>query len=229
MQEVLNNQLIAGLTADLSRAQARLKELTSRLGDNHPQVVEAKASIAELRGRIDAETRRVTAGVGVTNSIYKQREAQMRAELDAQRAKVLRMKQVRDESSVLLRDVENAQRAYDAVLGRLTQAGLESQTTQSNIYVLTQAQAPDEPSSPKIFLNTLLSFVIGTMLAIGAVLMLELFDRRVRALDDISAAVGLPVLGVMPLPAGRRSLSGRTVPLMQQRLLGALPMPRKGP
>jgi chain length determinant protein EpsF len=228
MQEVLNNQLIASLTGDLSRAQARLKELSSRLGDNHPQVVEAKASIAELRGRIDAETKRVTAGVGVTNSIYRQREAQMRAELEAQRAKVMRMKQVRDESSVLVRDAENAQRAYEAVLARLNQTSLESQTTQSNVYVLTQAQAPLEPSSPKVVLNTLLSLIIGGLLAVGATLVLELIDRRVRAVDDVTVAVGLPILGVMPLPAGRRTLGGGRIPLMQQRLLAALPSPHKG-
>jgi hypothetical protein len=50
----------------------------------------------------------------------------------------------------------------------------------------------------------------------------------VRALEDVSTALGLPVLGVMPLPAGRRALGGRRIPLMQQRLLGALPSPRKG-
>src|SRR5437867_5422725 len=211
MQEVLNNQLVSGLTADLSRAEARLKELSSRLGDNHPQVVEAKASIAELRGRINAETKRVTASVGVTNSIYRQRETQIRAELEAQRAKVLRMKQVRDESAVLLRDVENAQRSYDAVLARLTQTSLESQTTQSNIYVLTQAQPPMAASSPKVVVNTLLSIVIGCMLAVGATLVLELLDRAVPALEDVTAAVGLPVLGVMPLPAPRRALGGRRI------------------
>lgn len=227
MQEVLNNSLIASLTADLSRAQARLKELSSRLGDNHPQVIEAKASIGELRGRIDAETRRVTASVGVTNNIYRQREAQIRGELEAQRAKVLRMKQVRDESSVLLRDVENAQRAYDAVQARLTQTSLESQSTQSNVYVLTQAQAPLDPSSPKVLLNTLLSVAIGSVLAIGAVLVLELLDRRVRAVEDLSLAVGLPVLGVMPLSASRRMFhDGTRIPLMQQRLLTATPSPK---
>jgi succinoglycan biosynthesis transport protein ExoP len=228
MQEVLSNGVVAGLKGDLSRAEARLKELSSRLGDNHPQVIEAKASTAELRSRLDAETRRITSGVGVTNSIYQQREGQIRAELEAQRAKVLRMRQVRDESAVLVRDVENAQRAYDAVQGRLNQTSLESQATQSNIYVLTQAQPPLTPSSPKVFLNTLMSFVIGSVLAVGAILLLELIDRRVRAIEDISAAVGLPVLGVLPLPAARRGLAGRRIPLMQQRLLGALPAPHRG-
>ena len=129
---------------------------------------------------------------------------------------------------VLLRDVENAQRSYDAVLARLTQTSLESQTTQSNIYVLTQAQPPLDASSPKVVLNTLMAIAIGSVLAVGATLVLELLDRRVRALEDVTAAVGLPVLGVMPLPAPRRALGGRRIPLMQQRLLAALPSPPKG-
>ena len=65
-------------------------------------MVEAKASIAELRSRLDAETRRVTGGVGVTNTINRQREAEVRAALEAQRAKVLRLKAVRDEGAVLV-------------------------------------------------------------------------------------------------------------------------------
>ena len=46
MQEVLNNPVIGSLKADLSRGEARLQELNSKFGDNHPQVVEAKANIA---------------------------------------------------------------------------------------------------------------------------------------------------------------------------------------
>ena len=90
---MLNNPVIGALKSDLSRNEARLQELNSKFGDNHPQVQEAKANIAELRSRIDAETRKVTGGVGVTNTINKQREAQVRRELDAQRAKLLQLKQ----------------------------------------------------------------------------------------------------------------------------------------
>ena len=46
MQEVLGNPVIAGLKADLARAEARLQELRARFGDAHPQMIEAKASIA---------------------------------------------------------------------------------------------------------------------------------------------------------------------------------------
>lgn len=228
MQEVLNNPVIGNLKSDLSRNEARLQELSARLGDNHPQVIEAKANINTLRSRLDAETRRVTGGVSVTANINRQREAELRASLEAQRTKVLRMKAVRDEGAVLLRDLESAQRSYETVLARLNQTSLESQATQGNIFVLGQASPPSDPSSPRVFVNTALSAVVGLLLAIGAVLGLELLDRRVRAFEDLTTAVGLPVLGVMPKPTATFKLGKQRLSLMQQRLVTSLPAPQKG-
>ena len=224
MQEVLNNPLIGGLKADLTRNEARLQELNSKFGESHPQVVEAKANIAELRSRIDAEVRRVTGGVAVTNTINKQREAQVKRELADQRTKVLRMKAVRDGGQVLIREVESAQRTYDSLMARLNQTSMEAQSTQSYVNMLSTAAPPAEPSSPKLILNTLLSIFLGTLLAVGVALLLELSDRRVRAPEDIVAALGLPVLGILPKPTAKRFVSGKHALLMQQRVIG-LPGP----
>jgi len=218
MQEVLNNPLIASLKVDLSRSEAKLKELTSRLGESHPQVVEARANINELRSRIGAETERVLGSVGITNNVNRSREAQIRAELEQQRQKVLKMKALRDEGAVLVRDVENAQRAYDAVLQRLNQTSLESQTTQSNVYVLTQATPPTAASSPKVGLNTMLALLVGTLLGLAATLVLEMMDRRLRVREDVMANLGLPLLGTLPKPGAKRASVGR-LPMGQQRLL----------
>jgi uncharacterized protein involved in exopolysaccharide biosynthesis len=215
------------MKGDLARNEARLQELNSKFGENHPQVVEAKANIAELRSRIDSEIRRVTGGVSVTNTINRQREAQVSKELEAQRAKVLRMKAVRDEGQVLVREVENAQRAYDAVMARLTQTSLESQATQSNVNILSTATPPVEPSSPKIVLNIVLAIFIGLLLSTGVVLVLEMLDRRVRAAEDVVASLGLPVLGYMPKPNAKRFATSNRLSLMQQRVIG-LPAPTQG-
>lgn len=229
MQEVLNNNIVSQLKADLNRSEARQKELSTRLGDAHPQVEELRANITELRARLDAETRKVTGGVTVSNTINVQRMAEVKASLEAQRIKVLKMKSVRDEGAVLLRDVENAQRSYDAVLQRFTQTNLEGQTTQSNVNLLQQASEPTQPSSPKILLNTLLSVFVGTLLAVGTALLLELRDRRVRSVDDVVAALDLPVLGIMPRPGTRLGPGNKRMSILQQRLMTpALPQPQKG-
>lgn len=217
LQEVLNNPLIGGLKADLSRNEARLQELSAKLGDAHPQVVEAKANINELRSRVEAEIKRVTSGVGVSNTINKGRESQVRASLEAQRAKVLQLKAVRDEGMVLQREVDNAQRSFDLLTSRLNQTALEAQNTQSFANMLTVAQPPAEHSSPKLLLNTLLAIFLGLLLAVGVALLLELSDRRVRNPDDVVAALGLPVLGSLPKPNAKRYIAGnRALALTQQ-------------
>jgi polysaccharide biosynthesis transport protein len=225
MQEVLNNSLVSGIKSDLSRGEARLQELSTRYGDNHPQVQETKANVAELRSRLEAETRKVTGSVGLSNTINRQRESEIRGSLDAQRTKVLRFKAIRDEGLVIIRDVENAQRAYDAVQARLTQTSLESQTKQSNVYLLNEASVPLDPASPRIALNLMLSLFVGTMLAVATALAVEVLDRHVRGPQDLVAASGVPVLVVLPNGKKRLGSARKLGALAQQRVVGQLTGP----
>ena len=202
LQEVFNNPVVAGLRAELARVEAKLQELKSRLGERHPQVIEMQANLTELRARMETEVKRTTGGLAVANTINRQREAQVRADLAAQRSKVLQMKQVRDDGMLLVRDAENAQRAYDAVFARLNQTSLESQATQSNVNLLNAAVPPLVHSTPRLAQNFMLSFFIGLMLALSTVMVQELLDRHVRVPEDLSLALGVPVIGELCGPQG---------------------------
>ncbi len=230
LQDVVGNQMLSGIKVELGRSEAKLQELNSRYGDQHPLVIEQKASIAEMRSRLDLETKRVTGSVGVTNTMTRQREAEIRAALEAQRAKVLRMKDVRDEGAVLLRDVATAQSVFDLVSQRLNQASMESLSTLgNNVSRLSEAEVPLVSASPNVGLNVTLAAALGLLLALGTGLGAELIDRRVRTIDDVTVGLGLPVLGVLPKPTGRRTMmrKKRAPSLMQQNVLG-LPALGKG-
>jgi polysaccharide biosynthesis transport protein len=224
MAEALNNPVVSSLKLELGKAEANLQELNTRLGAAHPQVLQARANIDELRKRLDAETKRATGSVGVTANINAARVADVRNQLEQQRQKVLKMKEGRDAMSVLQRDVDNAQKSYDAIVARTSQTSLEGQNQQSNVNVLSAATAPLKPSSPKLLLNTLVAIFLGGLLAVGTALMRELLDRRVRGPQDLVEALGLPMLGVMPKPVVKRGLPT----LMAQRVIsGRLPAPDK--
>jgi polysaccharide biosynthesis transport protein len=220
IQDVLTNALLTQIKADMSRQEARLAELTSRLGEANPQVREARASLAGTRSRLDSETSRVVGGVGVSNKINASREAEIRAALDAQRNRVLKLREQRDGMGSLVRDVENAQKSYDAVLARLNTTTVESLATLTNLSVLTTATESADPSFPKIGLNMALATFSGLLLAIGVALILELTNRRVRTVDDVMHVLELPVLGILPRPDKRRMFSKVLATPMQRRLLG---------
>lgn len=226
LSDVLNNPLVGSLKSELSRQEARLQELNARLGARHPQVVEMEANLAALRGRLAAETRRVAGSVSVNNNIAKAREAEVRAALESQRARVLKLKERRDELAVLQHDVEQQQRAYDAISTRATQSSLESQASQTNISQLSPASEPMLPSSPRLVLNSVLSVFVGGLLGLATALLRELLDRRVRSAQDVVQALDLPVLGVMQRPARGLLEARRQKRLLHQRLLGQAPRPR---
>jgi polysaccharide biosynthesis transport protein len=217
MNDVIANPVVAGLRGDLARMESKLQETTERLGDRHPQVIEMSSNIAAMRGKLAEETQRLSGSARVTNGINQSREAQVRGSLDAQRAKLLRMKAQRDEMAVLQREVEHAQRGYDGVMSRLTQTSLESLTPQTNALLLMAATEPAKPSSPKLGFNLAIGAVVGVLLAIAAVFAREMADRRIRSLEDVSRDVGLPVLGSM-LGHARRGPFARRHPIPMQVL-----------
>ena len=208
IQDVITSPLIIGLKVDLSRQESSLKEASQRLGENNPAIAGLKANIAESRSRIDQETARISGGVAVSNTINDGRIAQMKATIEAQRKKVLRLKEAHDQIAVLVADVESAQRAYDSISVRANQTELESHTTQTNLYVLNPASEPIKPSSPRTTLNMLLALFAGTLLAVGVAMLLELFDRRVRSAADVVSALDTPLLGILARKPGGR-LFGR--------------------
>lgn len=198
LQEVLAHPAINQIKADQGRAEAQLLQLSTRLGDRHPQVLELRAQLVDMQARLEAETRRVAGGVGLSDRINRQRVAALRVALDAQQGTVLRLKAVRDEALVLQREVEQAQRAYDAVLQRLTQSALESENTRVQASLLSMAQPPLEPSSPPLLLRLALALMLGAVLAAGVALLLEWRSRRVRCVQDVVDTLQLPLLMSMP-------------------------------
>ena len=202
LPDVVNNPVIQALKTNVTALESKLADVSARVGKNHPQYIALTAELSGVRQKLKDEMGTAGRTIGDNASIYRQREEQVKASLEAQRAKVLAMKRLRDDLAVLMREAESTQRAYDTAMGRMTQTKLESQTTQTNVMVINDAIEPTAPSSPKLMLNTLLSVVLGLMLAIGFALLREMSDRIVRAEVDLSQAIGLPVLGVVNRPRG---------------------------
>jgi succinoglycan biosynthesis transport protein ExoP len=229
LNEVLSNGTVSGLKADLSSAELKLQELSSRYGDKHPQVQEARAQVNELKVKIARATSDVTGAIGVDARVSHAREAEIQAEVDAQRQKVLALKETRDQAGVLQRDVDNAQRSYDAVYSRASQTNLESQNRQSNATVISQATTPSTPSSPKLLSVLVMGIAAAIGLGIGTALLLEQFDKRIRTTSDAFDFLGLPVIGIMPSPTMNRRLKGQMA-MIQDRVVSGrrLPAPEKG-
>jgi uncharacterized protein involved in exopolysaccharide biosynthesis len=165
----------------------RLDTETQRFEDLSSGLIEAQARTRDVRSR----------QLGVEHPEYKralENERSIEQSLELQKQRVFRIKQERDELDLLVRDVENARKTYDLALQEFYQNSMESQFNQTNIAVLNKAGVAYRPASPNWRINMALGTLLGLVFGVGLALAAEALGRRVRIEEDLSEAIGVPVL-----------------------------------
>ena len=211
LAEVLQSPVVAKLKSDLSDAEARQSDIAGRLGKNHPDYQAAAAEVASLHSRIQQEATKIASALGSNTQANIRRENDVRLALAEQKKRVLDLKHIHDEAAVLESDVATAQRDLDAVSQRFAQSSLESQEQQTNMVQLTTATPPFVASSPKVLLNLLAGIFLGGMFGIGAALIAERRDPRMRDDTELMQLLGVPILvkiGSVNVKNQRRDESG---------------------
>jgi chain length determinant protein EpsF len=195
--DVQQSGSVQSLKGQLAMSQTKLSEISSVVGPNHPQRQALEAQIRELSRQLDSEIRRVSGGSSVLSKGSAQKVAELQTLIKTQKDQLLSLRSQKDQMSVLLRDVETAQRAYESVSQRATTLSLEGQNTQANVRLLTPAVEPYRAARPRVLVNILASVGGGLLLGCLLALALELLNRRVRSPEDMMNMAGVPVIGVL--------------------------------
>jgi polysaccharide biosynthesis transport protein len=64
--------------------------------------------------------------------------------------------------------------------------------------IIADAVVPDRPSSPRVVVNAALGLLLGLVIAIGAAILWEHVDDRIRGSADFESQLGAPVLSAVP-------------------------------
>lgn len=145
------------------------------------------------------ELETLATGVSNTARVAQAKEAELRSAVAAQKVRALALNKEKgqDDMAVLAREVDSAQKAYDAASQRFSEVRLESRVSQTNVAILNPAVNPVVPSFPNWKINIPLSLVLGTMLGVTLAFMMEHADRRIRSLEDLAQLPGLAALGTL--------------------------------
>ncbi len=198
LPDILSNPLLQTLKTDLARAEASFAEVAARYDRNHPAYQSAHATVIALRNKLATEIDSVRGGVQQDEQINQRQVDALQRALDQQKTTLIGAQRNHDSLAVLNREVDSAQRAYDAGLQRATQVRLESQLDASTVATLNAAVPPFQAARPKPMLYLLVALVFGSVFASGVCIAAEMVDRRVRQSADIVEATGWLVLAEVP-------------------------------
>ena len=220
LPEVMDNAFVQQLKADVLHGEAKLQELATQYGVNHPVYRRQVSENQSLRAKLQAEMRKVAAGAA--------RSEEAASANPGSHPRVPKWPSVGDPrrtqplEQVLTRNVESAERTYDTAMQRYVVSQVDSRASQANVAVLNPAVPPLTAFRPNIVLNLALALVSGIALGGTLVILLETQDRRVRSAEDLLSVSGVPLLGALSDERRRRA---RLLTGPPATVLRALPKP----
>lgn len=209
----------------INEAQARLDELLLRFTDKHPDVIAARATLAELKSRREAEIEKlrrgdasVVASSGVsTNPVYQSIQLQLnqvdveiaslRGQVAQHRAKAADLKQrldvapkVEAEYAQLNRDYDNNKALYTALLANYEKAQLGERADDAGSVRFENVQpvnAPFGPVAPRRTLLLATVLLLSLVAGGGLCYLLHMLNPVVGSMRGLVELSDLPVLGVV--------------------------------
>lgn len=211
LPQARDDVFIQQLRADLLHGEAKLRQLSTQYGVNYPDYQRQLSENQQLRASLQEELHKVATGMADPQQVGQQQLTPSHAQ--AENTMLV--------EPVLQQDVESAQHAYDTALQRYFSSQVDSRASQTNVAVLSAAAIPLRAFRPNLPLNAALALITGLALGCALVVTLERHDGRVRSVEDLTAAVPQPLLGVLSEEVKRVGL----LPRPSAPALRALPKP----
>ncbi|MES2937406.1 MAG: polysaccharide biosynthesis tyrosine autokinase [Pseudomonadota bacterium] len=171
---------------------------------DYPKMQQIKAQIDEIESQIKVEYASIVTVVKSQFEAARQLETELRAKVEQTRKQVLVTQDSGIEYNLLKREVDTNRTLYDGLLQRLKQVGVASNLTTNNVSIVDAAAQPLFPYKPNLQANLMAGIGIGLFLGLCLVFVLEFMDDSIKFPEEIERALGLPLMGVIPVADRKR-------------------------
>jgi|GEM_PF-6094010 len=199
--ELVDTPQMGELKAALTEKLAEASRLRSRLGDRHPDLMAAEAEVETIQERVRDEARGYVAQVS-EDAMAKADEADAtEARLASLRQEMGGMGRQRADLRGLERQIDAKRDLLNSFLERRAQLAMvrDESIVRSPLTLVSKAQEPQLPSSPKRPLLMAVAAAIGLTLGMIFALVLDLMSNRLRRRGQLKKIVSeARILGYLP-------------------------------
>jgi succinoglycan biosynthesis transport protein ExoP len=202
-----------GLKSRLNELQLRRADRLREVRSEHPAIKALDTEIAHIQERIaDLTMQFAQAQLQVAEQQYqaaKERQDQIAKYFDEQHQQVVELNEQLAQYTILESEWEQTKKLCDLLDDRIKELNVTEDVGALNISILEVARPATVPSEPQKTRIMGIALLLGLMLGVGLALVRDWLDQRLRSAEEISAILGVPVLGVVPSMSGRESIVER--------------------
>ncbi len=215
-QFTADNHTVQAYNAQLAKLEAERISYLDKYTEKHPRMIELNDQIAELKGKIAEETRKVAALQAPSDNAVHQRlvasKFQSEGELIVAQQKAALLQEVIDQNNrdleqlpalekgyvKVARDAQVAGELYIMLAKRLEESKVAEVMQPNNVQVVDEPTLPEKPIAPRKGQTLFFAALLGILLSSGYTVVMELMNRTIRTEDDVKNYLGLPVMGAIP-------------------------------
>jgi len=196
--DVLQSPLVQNLLAQEATVTRKVADLAASVGENHPELIRARAEEADLTARIKVEISKVVSGLRSEVAVVRAEESSTEQSLAQLEATVSSLNSKGAELRVLEREAETNQLLYDTFLSRFKETEDQEAIQQSDARIISRADVPVRPASPNKPILIALSTVFALLLGFFVVLLREQMERGLRSAEEVHRFLRQSCLGLVP-------------------------------
>lgn len=189
---------VADVRAQLGEANTELSALNERYGHKHPKLIAAQKRIESLRQTLAVNTAKAGDILQRQYDAAVQTESKLAAALQEQEDAALELNKIAIPYNVLQRDVESDRSLYESLLQRMKETSVTGPVEQAPYTLVEEPMVPSHPSKPNVRRTVALAFFFSALLAVGGIILLDMFDSSLRSVDEAEKFLHLPALVGIP-------------------------------
>ena len=196
---VLASPLISRLRERETDVARREAEMATELGPRHPKMINIRAELEEVRAKLSTEVEKIVRASRNELEVARIRERTLERNLRDIEAKTAKVNTAQGRLRVLEREAAANRTLFDTFLARWKETGRQEEIQQADARILSHAQVPRAPSSPRKLRIVAVAFAFSLFLGVVLVFLVEQLDSGFRSSDQVERAAGVSTLSLIPL------------------------------
>ena len=210
----VENQQQLSIEKQIQDIEMQINTLRATWGNGHTRVKLSLQAKAVLQKRLDAlkitvEERKekiVVAYVETVEQEYqllRQKREELKRRYDKQYKLAIQVNSQASKLATLQDSLERTERAADILDDRIKEVNLSDGGGLTNVSTIENARISGVPTYPVPARFLALGSLLGGLFGFGLAWLRDLLDHRLKSVEEITATLQLPVLGALPLLAGK--------------------------
>lgn len=191
-------QLLQQLRQQEVALKAQYANLSTRYGENNPQLQEIKSQLDSVQQSVKLETANIAKRAENTYLIAKRDEDAIQKEFNDQQGAADKLNDNTVQLQVLAQEALSTRTLYENVYSRLQEATIAAGVKATRVSIVDEARVAAKPSQPNVPLYLAAAGIFGLLIGLTVAFVQENLDTTIQHHREVEMFTAMPVLAHVP-------------------------------